>query len=78
MIYDIYSPPVASRTYAYISIAGYEAAIPSDRSFQSLAGQLRGLKPLPKPKQSSQYSYTLASVHAILTIGKSMVISEGK
>ncbi len=78
MIYDIYSPPVASRTYAYISIAGYEAAIPSDPSYQSLAGQLRGLKALPKPKQSSQYSYTLASVHAILTIGKSMVISEGK
>jgi hypothetical protein len=78
MIYDIYSPPVASRTYAYISIAGYEAAVPIDPSYQSLAGQLRGLKALPKPKQSSQYSYTLASVHAILTIGKSMVISEGK
>ena len=26
MVYDIYSPPVASRTYAYFSIAGYEAA----------------------------------------------------
>lgn len=76
MVHDIYSPPVASRTYAYISIAGYEAAIPGNPKFQTLAGQLRGLKALPKPKAGEELSYCLASVHAILTVGKAMVVSE--
>lgn len=76
MVHDIYSPPVASRTYAYISIAGYEAAIPGNPLFQTLAGQLRGLKPLPKPQAGQDLSYCLASVHAILMVGKTMVVSE--
>ena len=76
MVHDIYSPPVASRTYAYISIAGYEAAVHSNPAFQSVEGQLRGLNSLPKPKQGQEYSYTLAAVHAILTVGKTMVVSE--
>ncbi|WP_121355221.1 vanadium-dependent haloperoxidase [Flavisolibacter nicotianae] len=76
MVHDIYSPPVASRTYAYICIAGYEAAIHDNPAYQSLAGQLRGLKNLPKPDKGEEYSYTLAAVHAILTVGRTMVISE--
>ncbi len=28
MVYDIYSPPVTSRTYAYITVAAYETAYP--------------------------------------------------
>lgn len=78
MVYDIYSPPVAGRTYAYISIVGYEAALPGYPMFQSLAGQLRGLKALPRPKAGKEYSYSLAAVQAILTTAKAMVISEGK
>jgi hypothetical protein len=78
MVHDIYSPPVAGRTYAYVSIAGYEAAIPGNPSFQSLAGQLKGLKVLPKPKAGMEYSFSLAAVHAILTVGKALVISEEK
>jgi hypothetical protein len=76
MVHDIYSPPVASRTYAYISIAGYEAAIAGNAKYQTLAGQLHRLKPLPKPKAGKAYSNTIASVQAILTVGKTMVVSE--
>ncbi|RYZ62924.1 MAG: phosphatase PAP2 family protein [Chitinophagaceae bacterium] len=76
MVHDIYSPPVASRTYAYISIAGYEAGIHNHPQYQSIAGQLRGLKAAPKPDPGETYSFTLAAVHAILTVGKTMVISE--
>lgn len=78
LVYDIYSPPVASRTYAYISIAGYEAAVAGEPAYQSLSGQLHGLSSLPKPNAGKEYSYTLASVHAILTVGKSMVVSEDR
>lgn len=78
MVYDIYSPPVASRTYAYISIAGYEAAVAANTNFQSLAGQLKDLKTLPKPETGKEYSYTIAAVQAILGVAKTMVISEDK
>lgn len=78
MVYDIYSPPVASRTYAYISIAGYEAAVAATTNFQSLAGQLKDLKTLPEPETGKEYSYTIAAVQAILGVAKTMVISEDK
>ncbi len=76
MVYDIYSPPVASRTYAYITVAGYEALLPSNTNYISLAGQLHGLTALPKPDTTKEISYTLAAVQAILTTGKNFVISE--
>lgn len=77
MVYDIYSPPVTSRTYAYVCIAGYEAGITGDASYRTLAGQLHGLKPLPAPPATG-CDYALAAVHAILTVGKALVISEEK
>ena len=46
MVHDIFSPPVASRIYAYANIAAYEALIPDYPNYQSLAGQLRNLKNL--------------------------------
>jgi hypothetical protein len=76
IVYDIYSPPVASRTYAYICVAAYEAAYHLDAGYQSFAGQLHGLNQLPRPDAGSEYSYTLAAVYAVLTVGKALVISE--
>ena len=78
MVYDIYSPPVAARTYAYISVAGYETLIHKNSDYISLAGQLHGLSISPAPEEGKKYSYTLAAVHAILTVGKALVISEKK
>ncbi len=76
MVHDIYSPPVASRTYAYVSVAGYEAAISSNKNYYSFAGQLHGLNELPKPDPSKQYSPGLSAVHAMLLVAKALVISE--
>lgn len=78
MVYDIYSPPVSSRTYAYISIAGYEAAVAGSSAYQSISTQLNGMKPSPLPTAGAAYSNTIAAVHAILSVGKTMVISEEK
>ncbi|HLA58631.1 MAG TPA: vanadium-dependent haloperoxidase [Puia sp.] len=74
MVHDIYSPPVASRTYAYITIAGYEAAVAGDKDYHSFAGQLHGLNVCPVPK--NRCNAGVAAVQAILTVGKAMVISE--
>src|SRR5438105_1829662 len=63
--HDIYSPPVASRIYAYISVAAYEAARNGDSKYLSLEGQLKGLDSVPKPIAGKQYCYTLAASHAV-------------
>lgn len=78
MVFDIYSPPVTSRTYSYACVAAYEAMINEDSSYVSFAGQLHGLKPGPKPDAGKEYSFTLAAVKAVFTVGKALVISEEK
>lgn len=78
IVHDIFSPPVASRIYAYMSIAGYEAAIPSDTRFRSLAGQLNGLEATPKPENGVEYCYELAATQAMLKVGRTLVFSEDK
>ena len=42
-----YSPPVASRAFAYLGVAGYEAVASGNGDMQSLAGQLNELAPIP-------------------------------
>jgi len=43
----IYSPPVASRTFAYMGVASYEAVASGSKNLQTLAGQLHGLSAVP-------------------------------
>ncbi|MCK6691476.1 MAG: vanadium-dependent haloperoxidase [Thermoanaerobaculia bacterium] len=74
--HDIFPPPVASRIYAYSSVAAYEALAPGYPEYQSLAGQLTGLKPVPQPEAGKEYCYPLASVTAMLMVGKQLVFSE--
>jgi len=76
MVRDIFSPPVASRIYAYVTVAGYEAARPGNPSYPSLAGKLHGLDAVPAPAAGKQYDFSVAAAEAILTVGRAMVISE--
>src|SRR5687767_14020573 len=78
IVHDIFSPPVASRIYAYMSIAAYEAAIAQDPRFMSLAGQVKDLKELPKPEEGQEYCFQLASVQAALKVGRTLIFSEDK
>ena len=74
IVYDIFSPPVASRIYAYITIAGYEAARQGDTHFTSLAGRLHGLGPAPEPGKGERCSYPLAAVGVELDAISAVVI----
>lgn len=76
IVHDIFSPPVASRIYAYATIAGYEALRPADPSYVSLASQLTNLGALPQPAADQTYCFPLAGVHAVLTVGKTLIFSE--
>lgn len=75
--HDIFSPPVASRINAYAAVAAYEALIPGHPEYRSLAGQLNGLTPCPAPEAGKEYCYPLASISALLTVGKKLIFSEG-
>ena len=50
-----YSPPVASRSFAYIGVTAFEAVASGTVGMQSLAGQLNGLQPLPRRNAGEAY-----------------------
>ena len=77
IVYDIFSPPQASRVYAYASVAAYEALRQGDRTFRTLAGQVNGLRPVPAPDTDS-VSLPLAGVHAFMTVGWNLTFSRAR
>ena len=77
MIYDIFSPPQASRAYAYSAIAAYEAMRAGNPAYRSLAGQVRGLTEVPPPP-SGEISTPLAGVHAYLAVGRALTFSRAR
>ncbi len=73
-----FSPIVASRNYAYAAIAGYEVvAAANPTAFQSLAGQLKGLTALPKPKDTANIDFPYAALLAYATVGQAVTFPEG-
>ena len=78
VVFDIFSPPVASRVYAYPMIAAYQAMqLGNQDSYLSLSGQLNGLTPLPEISNTS-INYHIASLHAFNEVGRALIFSEDK
>ncbi len=78
IVYDIFSPPVASRVYAYPSIAAYEVIrFKSPEKYVSLAGQLSGLTPIEAPS-TENIQYNIAAIYAFIEVGKTLIFSEEK
>ena len=77
IVYDIFSPPVASRVYVYPNIAAFEvlAQFNTD-TLQSLGGQLTGFETPPAPENPEMIEPNLASIHAFLKIGQALIFSE--
>jgi hypothetical protein len=75
IIHDIFSPPVASRIYAYPSIAAYEVAALADPQYQSLMGQLKGFEKMNFDTSGEIY-FPLASLAAYYKVGTAMIFSE--
>ncbi len=76
IVHDIFSPPIASRIYAYPSVAMYEILALDNPQYKSLAGQLNELEPIPKPTE--EVSYELAALEAFLKLGTTLIFSEDK
>lgn len=76
MIHDIFSPPVASRIYAYPNIAAYEIVALHDDNYLSLSGQVHELTPIPKPDASKPVNYSLSALIAHMDVSRRVIFSE--
>lgn len=78
IVYDIFSPPVASRIYAYPSIAAYEVGRLAQPDKPSLAGQLTELTEIPVPDQAKTIDFHIASFQAFVVVGRALIFSEAR
>jgi hypothetical protein len=75
IVYDVFSPPVASRIYAYTSLAMYECLRHARAGTPPLAGRLNGFGPLPAPP-AGQVDYAAAAVKAAVTVADKVTFSK--
>lgn len=78
IVYDIFSPPVASRIYAYPSVAAYEIVAQADPRFVTTAGQFTDFTPIPALPEDPDVIPELAALQACHMVGDSLVFSKDK
>lgn len=78
MIHDIFSPPVASRIFAYPNVAAYEIIAQKNSKYQSLAGQLNQLDLIPVADTLKGINLELSALVAHIHISKQLIFSEEK
>ena len=73
-----FPPPVASRNYAYATVAGYEViAAGYPGQYKSLVGQLNGFANVAKPEKGKDIDYEYASLIAFCKVGEAVTFPEG-
>lgn len=78
MVHDIFSPPVASRVFAYPNIAAYEIMAQDSDAYTSLSGQLKELKDIPKANGNDPVNYQVASLVAHIDLSRRLIFSEDR
>jgi hypothetical protein len=74
IIYDVFTPPVASRIYVYSSLASYEAIRFSKTDANSIAEKLNGFGKMPQPDKDKKYNFTLAATRAFFTVVRNVKV----
>src|SRR5947199_10664777 len=73
-----FSPIVASRNYTYANIAAYEViAAGYPNKYNSLAGQVKDLKPIEKPKAGKKINFEFAALLSFCKLGEAVTFPEG-
>ncbi|HEY4208725.1 MAG TPA: vanadium-dependent haloperoxidase [Puia sp.] len=73
-----FSPIVASRNYMYANVAAYEVvAAGYPKYYNSLAGQLQGLKSVPAPAAGQAIDFHLAALLAFCKLGEAVTFPAG-
>ena len=75
IIYDVFTPPVASRIYGYTALASYEALRYADPKYVSLISQLKGFGKPPQLEKGKKYNFTLAATKAFFTVAHKVTFS---
>ena len=76
IVYDIFTPPVASRIYAYSNLAYYEAIRFKNAPANSITEKLKGFGTMPLPDKMKQYDFSLAAVKSFFTVAKALTFSK--
>lgn len=66
-------PPLVSRLFGYTGVALYEAVVPGMPGFESLAGQLNELQPLPPPDPQATYHWPAVANAALATLLRTLL-----
>src|SRR5210317_831899 len=75
MIHDIFSPPVASRIYAYPNITAYELLAANNSQYQSLNSQINDLPQVPAFSDEN-VNVNLSALIAHMDVSRQLVFSE--
>lgn len=76
MIHDIFSPPVASRIFAYPNIAAFEIIAKNNPEYVTLEGQLTDFKGISNPTAGQPINSQLAAMVAHMELSKRLIFSE--
>ncbi len=74
IIYDVFTPPVASRIYVYSSIAAYEAIRYAQKDAPSIAAKLNGFDKMPEPDANKKYDFDLAASVAFFKVARNVKV----
>ena len=73
-----FTPIVASRNYLYANVAAYEViAAGYQAKYNSLAGQIRDLKPIQKPVAGKKINFEFAALLSFCKLGEAVTFPEG-
>lgn len=78
MIHDIFSPPVASRIFAYPNVGAFEILAKNNPDYNSLAGQLTDFEPIPEPDTTKTINFDLAALITHMDLSKRLIFSEDR
>ncbi|MDQ6845912.1 MAG: vanadium-dependent haloperoxidase [Bacteroidota bacterium] len=76
IIYDIFTPPVASRIFAYSNLAAFEVLANEGTHYKSLEGKVKDLNNIPHPPKNTKIDYPFASLIAMTKVGKQFTFSD--
>jgi len=74
IIYDVFTPPVASRLYVYAALSSYEAIRFSKDESKSIAEKLNGFGQMPVPEKNLDYNFTLAATKAFFKVVRNVKV----
>ena len=75
VIYDIFTPPVGARVFAYANLAAYEVLAKEGHHFSSLEGKVKDLDNIPDPPANAKIDFPFASLIALVNVGNFLTFS---